>query len=60
MTKYEVQKLTRNLEKMYPIEGSYGSRRSLYQKALNDSVITEEQMHEAQVYYGRIWNYTGD
>lgn len=60
MTNYEIKELTSKLGDMYPIEYGYGSRCSLYQAALKDSVITEEQMQQARVYYGRLWNYVGD
>lgn len=51
---------TRELGKKFPIEYAYGSKCSLWQKGLEKNLVTQQLFEEAQRYYGRLWNYTGD
>ena len=46
------------LEDLYPKE--YGSRRSLYDRAMVDGVISEEEYMRAWNHYGKLWSYVGD
>lgn len=56
----EVDKITRELRDIYPIEGMYGSARSLWAVALQNGEVTKEKYEEAEQYYGTRWHYTGD
>ena len=56
----DIQILTRRLGDEYPIEDMYGSRASLYGRALKEDRITKEQYENAKKYYGNLWNYVGD
>jgi hypothetical protein len=51
--------LYRLLSTLFP-EDSYGSYASLFKKGYNEGVISIEELEQAKVYYGRLWNYAGD
>ena len=56
----DIRQLTSELAEIYPVEDMYGSRASLYGRALKDSLITREEYNKAKLYYGGLWYYTGD
>lgn len=51
---------TKELGKKFPIEWAYCSKCSLWQRGLEENLVTGEQFEEAQKHYGRLWHYTGD
>ena len=59
MTDSEIRELYKKLESEYP-DGGYVSRASIFMRALRDGKITEDDVHSAREYYGRLWNYVGD
>lgn len=59
MIKNNVSYMYNELCGLYPHE-SFGSYASVFLRALNDSVITDEEFDMAKKYYGKLWNYSGD
>lgn len=59
MTYAEIMKLTEKLEDHYS-DGGYVSRATIFNRALNDGLITKDVRDEARDFYGRLWNYVGD
>lgn len=53
-----IRQLTVALEDLYPEE--QGSRRSLYNKAFADGIVSEEEYMRAWNHYGKLWSYVGD
>ena len=49
-----------NLELLFPHEANYGSRASLFGKALENKVITKDEYNKARECYGELWFYVGD
>jgi hypothetical protein len=56
----KIRQKTEELKLAYPVEGTYGSKCSLWTKALNDSLVSGDLYKAAQNYYGTLWNYVGD
>lgn len=56
----KVEDISNELRSIYPIEGMYGSARSLWTEALSHGDVTAEKYQEAEQYYGTRWHYTGD
>ena len=55
-----IRAITKALIDLYPIIGMNESRSSLYGTACMDGIITEREYYVARMYYGGLWNYTGD
>lgn len=55
-----IRNTTQKLGKKYPIEFAYGSKAGLWGQAIRDKKVTSEQYNLARIYYGNLWNYTGD
>jgi hypothetical protein len=63
LTTFEKQRiadLTKKLGDKYPTEYTYGSKCSLWGRALKDEHVTSELYESAAEYYGLLWFYTGD
>lgn len=58
--KNDIVMITNILVHLYPIEGVYGSRASLYGEAKRDGIITNDEYTEASKFYGKLWTYSGD
>lgn len=41
-------------------DGGYVSRAAIFNRALNEGIITEDTYNKAREYYGSLWNYVGD
>lgn len=54
-----ISSLTQKLENMFKQE-AWGSKATLYGKALSEKTITRDEYNEARKYYGKMWNYAGD
>ena len=59
-TRMEWNELYNKFEGMYNPYPVQMSRAEAFGKARNDGLITDEEYAEAQEFYGRLWNYTGD
>ena len=59
-TRMEWNELYNKFEGMYNPYPVQMSRAEAFRKARNDGLITDEEYDEAQEFYGRLWNYTGD
>lgn len=59
MTGEKIRQYYNELCDLYPHE-SFGSRSSVFIRALNDHVITRAEFEAARKYYGTLWNYSGD
>lgn len=55
----EIRKMYNKLCDLYPHE-SFGSRSSVFIRALRNNMVTEEEFEAAREYYGSLWNYCGD
>lgn len=58
LTAKDVDSKLEELGGLYPIDYSYGSRSSVFGKALSDGLISREDYNVAREYYGSLWNYT--
>ena len=54
-----IEDLYNTLEGNYE-DGGYVSRATIFTRALNEGIITEDTYNEAREYYGSLWNYVGD
>ena len=60
-TRYsEIRNKHTELGKKYPEIEAYESRASLWNQALHDGVINQEEFELARDYYGNLWTYVGD
>ncbi len=54
-----IREKCRELEDLYP-DGGYVSRATLFNRAVEEGLISEELRDDAREYYGELWTYVGD
>jgi hypothetical protein len=43
-----------------PEEFAYNSRMTYYNSAFSNKIITKNELEDARIFYGRLWDYVGD